>query len=365
MGVGLVLSLATLVRDEVHALRGHAGRNRRIRSLGHTTARSVLDGTAAARRDRIGVRGRTAVAVAAVAFLAFTGYLVLGATWNYFNPVEYFRGLAGLWAAGAAVIVLAGAIGVALAVSAARWSDLPAQVRPVLVASRLTVAPSPPSAEGADPARRGMLGTGAAAALLAFAVVTAYVVLGTPLALDEPLRRAVVTVEGLAVLRGLNPFASVVSAALASAAVGLATWRCRAFAGTFLLAIAVTVVLTLGTNRLVDRPRPVLPDPSSYPSAHIATAALMTGLVPLAVLALTHRQRLARLAGAVLGVGLVGVVVERLVAGAHWPTDALAALLVAAAVVASVRFVLADPRRHVRCRRCPWQAPPLLEGAQP
>jgi membrane-associated phospholipid phosphatase len=125
------------------------------------------------------------------------------------------------------------------------------------------------------------------------------------------------------------------------------------------------VVLTLGTNRLVDRPRPVLPDPSSYPSGHIATAALMTGLVPLAVLALTHRQRLARLAGAVLGVGLVGVVVERLVAGAHWPTDALAALLVAAAVVASVRFVLADPRRHVRCRRCPWQAPPLLEGAQP
>jgi hypothetical protein len=147
MGVGLLLSLLTLARDHVGRLRGHQARARRVRTYAHAAAVAALEGTDAARRDVTPLRGRTHTAATAVLVLAFAVYLVPGATWNFFNPVNLMRGIAWLWALTLSVVVVTGAVGLTLAAAALRWSDLPAAARPLLLRTSLTAAPvdTPPA----------------------------------------------------------------------------------------------------------------------------------------------------------------------------------------------------------------------------
>lgn len=366
MGVGLLLSLATLVRDEVGRLRGHAARNRQVRALGHATAVAVLQGTDAARRDHTGLRGRTPTATTAAVALAFAVYLVPGATWNFFNPVNPMRDLGWLWAVSMSAVVVAAAVGLVLARAALRWSDLPAASRPVLLAQPLTAAPvggtrrpraaRPPDGRPGRPSVSRRLARASAAALLAFVALSVLVAHGAPEVLDDPLRTALDKVDAVRRLRVLNPLAETETAVAVGAAIGLATWRCRPFAVTYLVALAAAWGLAVGTNRLVGRARPdgVLQDISSYPSGHVVVAAIMTGLLPVAVLVFTRRRRIALAVAAVLGTGLVGIAVDRVSVGAHWPTDVLGSLLLGTAVTAAALAVVLAPSSHRSCRSCPW-----------
>jgi undecaprenyl-diphosphatase len=361
MGVGLLLSLVTLVRDEAGRLRSHAARDRRVQAHAHAAALAALAGTDAARRDVTALRGRAPTAAAAGVLLVFALYLVPGATWNFFNPVNRMRDLAWLWGVSLSVVVVAGAAGLVLAAAALHWDDLPAAARPLALRMPVTSAPAPRAGADAQlqrPAVRRLALT-SLAALVAFTTLSLFVASGEPLAVDEPLVRTTTAVEGLRHLRWLNPLAETETAFAVSALIGVATWRCRTFAMTYVVSIAAAWVLALGTNRLVDRPRPdQLPhDIASYPSGHVTVAALMTGLLPLAVVVLSHRAQLARLVAGVLGVGLLGVVVERASSSAHWPLDLLASLLVGVVVTAAAYAVVLDPSRHRSCHGCPWQRP--------
>ena len=358
MGAGLLLSLVTLARDELERWRGHAGYDRRIQLHARAAAVAATGGTAVARRDHEGLRGRRSAVAMAVVLLAFAGYLIPGATWNFFNPVEHFRQWAWLWAICMAVVVAALSLGIGFAVAARRWADLPAPVRPLLTATRLTAVPTRPAATAGRPALGSGLARASGLGLLAFLALSAFVAWGSPLTVDRALADAVWQVHVLGNLRWLNPFAETETAIAASALVGVATWRCPPLAIAYVGSVMAAAGLSVGINTLVDRPRPPgwTGEMASFPSGHITTAALMTGLLPLALWTLSRNDGVRRLAAAVLGVGLLGVVVHRWQLGAHWPLDAVGSLLVATACVCAVLAWLRAPERHARCRRCPWQA---------
>jgi undecaprenyl-diphosphatase len=102
-------------------------------------------------------------------------------------------------------------------------------------------------------------------------------------------------------------------------------------------AVATLVQQTL--KALVDRPRPVWPDPvdsahyAAYPSGHAMTATVVCGLL----LWLVHRygadRALWRTAVAVAAISVAGVGLTRIWLGVHWATDVVGGWLLGALVV--------------------------------
>ncbi|WP_151772531.1 phosphatase PAP2 family protein [Streptomyces abyssomicinicus] len=113
--------------------------------------------------------------------------------------------------------------------------------------------------------------------------------------------------------------------------------------------VAVAALLQQVLKAVVDRPRPVWPDPvdharyAAFPSGHAMTAAVCCGLL----LWVLHRRgagrRLWRAAVATAVVSVVGVGLTRVWLGVHWLSDVvggwlLGAMTVAAAVVIHERL---------------------------
>jgi undecaprenyl-diphosphatase len=181
---------------------------------------------------------------------------------------------------------------------------------------------------------------------------------------DATVARAVqsVRIPGLDVVSealyraGLSPVFQVI--ALVIAAV-LFLRRYRLAAAFVLLAMAARG-MSLLLKEIVERPRPSSPlvDVSeqaggfSFPSGHVLGTMLLLGFVIyLAQEKIADRRlRLAVQVSSVLVIGLMGL--QRVYAGAHWPTDVLAAYLwggvILFAVVQVYRF----------CAGCRWR--PLL-----
>lgn len=181
---------------------------------------------------------------------------------------------------------------------------------------------------------------------------------------DATVARAVqsVRIPGLDVVSealyraGLSPAFQVI--ALVIAAV-LFLRRYRLAAAFVLLAMAARG-MSLLLKEIVERPRPSSPlvDVSeqaggfSFPSGHVLGTMLLLGFVIyLAQEKIVDRRlRLAVQVSSVLVIGLMGL--QRVYAGAHWPTDVLAAYLwggiILFAVVQLYRF----------CAGCHWR--PLL-----
>ncbi|MGF0173504.1 phosphatase PAP2 family protein [Streptomyces sp. Marseille-Q5077] len=129
-------------------------------------------------------------------------------------------------------------------------------------------------------------------------------------------------------------------------------WR-RAARWTAVWLVATCALATLvqqTLKALVDRPRPVWPDPvdsahyAAYPSGHAMTATVVCGLL----LWLLHRhgadRALWRTGVAVAAISVAGVGLTRVWLGVHWPTDVvggwlLGALVVVLAVRAHARWV--------------------------
>lgn len=129
-------------------------------------------------------------------------------------------------------------------------------------------------------------------------------------------------------------------------------WR-RAARWTAVWLVATCALATLvqqALKALVDRPRPVWPDPvdsahyAAYPSGHAMTATVVCGLL----LWLLHHygadRALWRTAVAVTTISVVGVGLTRVWLGVHWATDVvggwlLGALVVVLAVRAHARWV--------------------------
>ncbi|WP_435213218.1 phosphatase PAP2 family protein [Streptomyces sp. bgisy034] len=119
-------------------------------------------------------------------------------------------------------------------------------------------------------------------------------------------------------------------------------WR-RAARWTALWLLATCLLATLFQQFLkavVDRPRPVWPDPvdsahySAYPSGHAMTAMVVCGLLLWLLHRYGVRGALWRTAVAVGVISVAGVGLTRIWLGVHWATDVVGGWLLGALVVA-------------------------------
>jgi membrane-associated phospholipid phosphatase len=122
-----------------------------------------------------------------------------------------------------------------------------------------------------------------------------------------------------------------------------------------LLAVACATVWLVNPllKTLVARPRPALVDlperlsAHAFPSGHAANSAVVVGAVVLLVVG-SGRRRSAAVVGAAV---LVVVAAAQLTLARHYPSDIVAGWLLAAAVLALLPRVTADPVRRARSRR--------------
>ncbi|MEU9481512.1 phosphatase PAP2 family protein [Streptomyces sp. NPDC048191] len=126
-----------------------------------------------------------------------------------------------------------------------------------------------------------------------------------------------------------------------AAAVVWLLWRHAAWWTALWLAatVAMATVVQQSVKSVVDRPRPVWPDPvdsaryAAFPSGHAMTATVACGLL----LWLLHRFGAGRLprrtAVAAAVVSVVGVGLTRVWLGVHWPSDVLGGWLFGAFMV--------------------------------
>ena len=122
-----------------------------------------------------------------------------------------------------------------------------------------------------------------------------------------------------------------------------------------LLAVACAAVWLVNPllKALVARPRPELADlpeglsTYSFPSGHAANSAVVVGAVVLLVVG-TGQRRSAAIVGAAV---LVVVAAAQLTLARHYPSDVVAGWLLAAAALALLPRLTADPVRRARSRR--------------
>lgn len=138
---------------------------------------------------------------------------------------------------------------------------------------------------------------------------------------------------------GIMPWYYLLGALIA---VGLVVMKHRLL-GAFVLVALLAHNLVFVIKVLVERPRPTadlvdvakFSDGFSFPSGHVMSAVLLWGFVLFASQIIKHQAlRLTVQAFAVLMMLLMGL--QRVYAGAHWPTDVLAAYLWGAVVLLGV-----------------------------
>ncbi|WP_174189418.1 phosphatase PAP2 family protein, partial [Nocardia barduliensis] len=135
-----------------------------------------------------------------------------------------------------------------------------------------------------------------------------------------------------------------VASIVAALAVGvLRSWRPVLFLG---IALVGEITLFLTTSAIVDRDRPQVPhlDPhlpptASFPSGHVAASLTLYAGTAVLLWATARRLRYRLIpAAALLIPALVGV--QRLYAGAHYPTDILGSVLLSSIWVAVAWWVV-------------------------
>jgi undecaprenyl-diphosphatase len=218
--------------------------------------------------------------------------------------------------------------------------------------------------------RRPLLAAGATA--LAFAVLTALVVLRVPpvIRLDTAVTTAALHAAlGAPAWRSLMVAVTntggpvVVSAAAALAAAALI--RLRRFRDAMFVAVAVLspVLLRLIVLNVIARPRPpegLAPSAGwSYPSGHAtASAAAALALILVVWPHLRRRLWLAIPAGWAFAVGL-----SRVALSVHWLTDVLGAWLFASALVAASLPLRAPPSPASPGAQAPTSVTPHSPGS--
>ena len=366
MGAGAVFSLATVVRDLVE--RGTsvaAGRNAEVR--GRMAAGEVLGRSGYAVGSRP-LWHRGSLAITGLAGIAFAIYLVIGASYNYFNPGGYLGGVAWLWSLSLLLVALSASLGTAALVGAVR-GRVPGWSWRLLVRTPL-LAPQVRS-DRQDRLRWTAIGAAVALTILTILLANPDKVRPIDSALSDLAAAQWLHGDGLvAAWAGSTPMSLAVAVL-----IGFATWGCARFARLFLTAAGVGITVSLALRVLVDRPRPPYGPwadaQMSYPSGHLTQFTVLAVLVPLAVFALTRRHWAEHGMAVASVAALVFISANRIAVGVHWPTDVLGGILLGLAVGLWTRASLQDPAQHRSCRRCAFrssdEAGPVLDprGSDP
>ncbi|MBW3578035.1 MAG: phosphatase PAP2 family protein [Actinobacteria bacterium] len=158
------------------------------------------------------------------------------------------------------------------------------------------------------------------------------------LVVDRPLSEALRRDDLLVVMRWITEAGSPTSAAVLSLVAAAALWPlCRAFAMALPTTVAAGIAVDLSLKVLIDRPRPadvvIGTALGSFPNGHVIQATVVLGLLVPALYLVTGRI-VVFWSSVVLSVVMVaGVASSRIALGAHWPSDVLASILIAASLL--------------------------------
>jgi undecaprenyl-diphosphatase len=127
--------------------------------------------------------------------------------------------------------------------------------------------------------------------------------------------------------------------------LAIVAWRhCRWFAIAFFLALPGAFVVEVVFKAIVARPRPVSQGfGSSFPSGDVIAATVFWGLLPPLVYLVTRNRRLWLVSIPVVTLVLLGVGLERIYFGAHWPSDVLGGYLGGAMFLFAAEWALRHP----------------------
>lgn len=158
------------------------------------------------------------------------------------------------------------------------------------------------------------------------------------------------TLESLGLLTAAITRPAALTALVVGLCMVLVARRSWVDAGVLLGATLVSDALAVVGKVMVDRPRPTAPinlapeAEASFPSGHVVTAATVAFV--LVLIFWPQLSRRARVWALVVASGFTTLVsVDRLVVGAHWLTDVIAALGAAAMIIGLAGVVLSRSRR--------------------
>lgn len=354
MSVGILFSIATLVRDAIRWTGGRA-RDRRTAIEARLTV-SEICGDGPPPYEELGLLSRRSYLLTALLLLGGATYIAIGSAANFLRDGGYVADIAWLLAISLGLAALLFFLaGVAFAVFTA-WPNPPAWTLPSLRAAPLTATPG-----------RGSIGPSWArtAALLGLALFTGLLSLfvgsGRSIVdeIDQPIYEWLAETEGLERLETIDPFGSTVFSILLVSLIGLSVFRCRVMALAYPLAFALSWNTTMLLRNVIDRSRPNGAGlATSFPSGHMVQATFIAGLLPLALFVLLGDRRLLVLTRTIFASLVVLTALHRIHDGRHWPMDALGGVALGLCIVVGVQWVLEHERWHSRCGSCPWSGHP-------
>lgn len=355
MGAGLVFSVATLLRD-VLSTGNRTMHERQARLRGRMVAQCVVEPDRPALAEAADLERRSTFVLVALVTAIFGGYVLIGASGNFFQRSRYVSNIAWVWGGSLVVAVAAFAFAATCLLVAVRYPRPPSWAWPILLPTPLTGTHDVPNCHRI---RRLVVWAVTAIACLAALALAARTL--------EPLDRAVLTFVDESGVEGFDALADVVGSTraslLAGVIIGVATLRCRRFAWLFIGSVVLSLTVTQLLRMAVDRPRPsagpMAGATDSFPSGHMVQATLLASLIPLAVYELSRRRWLSQAMTVVLVICVALVAAERIANERHAPTDVAAGVLIGLAIGGWARLALFVPGSHTDCRGCALSVDPL------
>ena len=308
MGVAASFWLVTMVWDTVRWRRDES-LARRTTIAGRGAARLVRQDGDPPDADHIGLRHRGAYLVISATLITVALYVFLGSFFNYRREGGYLEHAAVVLAIASIVAVVAGIAGLAALVTWLRWPEPPRWVRSLVQATPLSRTPLDLQDPEHEPDWRltaAALLVPPAGIILSFLVMTQW---RAVVWIDEHVAELVDAFEWASALDVLDPMGSTLVAVILLGLVAIASLRCRPMALSFPASLLGVLVLSAFTGSVVRHDAPdaaVTGRELSFPSTNLALAALLAGLVPLGLAALTGNRRWVTPLRMVLGLGVLG-----------------------------------------------------------
>ncbi|MGI9624894.1 MAG: phosphatase PAP2 family protein, partial [Acidimicrobiales bacterium] len=351
MGAGALMSILIGLTESISSTRGRERLQRQAAPVAAMMSEGAIHGYDHVLRRPTGLRPRREYLIGAAVLLTIAGILLATSLDAYFGEATGSVVAFALSATGVATLTV---MGVALGWAAHTWPNVPTTVR--------TLAPGRPAREHSawasvsDPARLAIFGMLAVVALGGLLAIVAEDVL---LAIDEPLYLDWIEASEDTDRWGpewLNRLGQPIVIIPLAILIGLGLLRCRVVAIAWPAAIILGGLSNLVLSWVVHRERPPFSahagEFTSYPGGHSIQLTLLMGMLPLAVRVFTGNawaMRATAFAAFALWVVAWGDTVRT---GGHWPTDQVAGVLIAVALLTVVYSAASRDLQHEACEDC-------------
>ena len=354
MSVGLLFSIATLLRDMFRWTGGRA-RERRTAIEARTVLTELVEEDIPEPRE-LGVLSRPSYLIGALLLVSAAAYVTIGSLANFLRDGGYVGDVGWLLALSLGLAAVVGFLGgVSLTVFAV-WPNPPPWTLGPLRRAPLTTTPG---REGQGPS------WGLTAAFVSSLFVTGLVALlvgsarNAAMEFDRPVGEWLMEVDWLGRLSAIDPFGSTVISVGFVALIGVSGFRCRVMALVYPTMFVLSWVTSLVLSEVIARPRPHgISDAQSFPSGHMVQAVFIAGLLPLAIRVLLSDRTMAMWSQVVLGAAAVATGLHRIHRQDHWPLDIIGGAAIGVSAVLMTQWIIEHRSEHRRCHACPWSPHP-------